>query len=333
MDDEDPVFPAEIFALIIDVLGSELAPHTSVDDDYWDLRRTLCSLSLTCQAFRERSTRHLFHTLVLWGEPNGPYDRYTERFRTLAKALVENEGPAQHVQKVSITLFSGLGYALDGELAVEGEEPPTEEEALTTPWITFMQEVIPDILAPLSNVQSLLLSSNIPSVPLMFSLLARPTRAAILSCMRSNPIESIVIQQIHIPWQLLLALPPSLESLELGDPEHPITLDVGVFHAYHSEGSDDYLADLAMFGSKSEPPLAISPKVLRPNLSPMFSHILGRQGAKLFRQLEVLDLSANCLLELDCHDVMLSRASPTLRELIIRIDRVQDAGESCYDIL
>ncbi|KAH6907704.1 hypothetical protein BKA70DRAFT_361622 [Coprinopsis sp. MPI-PUGE-AT-0042] len=324
MEVQLPVFPAEIFILIIDVLGKDLAPYTSVDKHYWELRHTLLSLATTCRVFHGQSTRHLFHTLLLWGEPDDSYDRYVRKFRSLADTLADPGGPALYVRTVAITFFSGLESDWEDE-----EEPAEEADYFTARWFVHFQEVLPGILNPLSNIRHLLLVSEMIEPPLSFALLTRPTRAAILQCIRLNPLESLVVHRLAIPWELLLALPASLQSLELGDAKLPLLLEKGESGRVWLKGSADYTADSSMFRRRAETALKITPATLRLGISSIFSFILARQPA-VFGHVQVLDFRIRWEEDfLDLSD-MLSHGSTSLKEIVIRL---QDVTAEDYQLL
>lgn len=189
IENQLPTFPNEIFIQIIDILGADSASYTSAGDAY--LRRTLCSLAITCRAFHGQCARHLFHTL--WGEPSSPYAHYVERFSTLANILPEPEGPAGCVRTVTVTFFSGVEAALGGgRRGISEGDTATVEETFTTPWMTYFQETLPKLLHHLRNVHSFILDLEIANPKISFALLSRSARAAILGCLRSNPLESLV---------------------------------------------------------------------------------------------------------------------------------------------
>ncbi|KAH6907701.1 hypothetical protein BKA70DRAFT_1283716 [Coprinopsis sp. MPI-PUGE-AT-0042] len=322
MEVQPPAFPTEIFVLIIDILGADLAPYTSVNEHYRELHRTLSALAITCRTFRHQATRHLFHTLALWGEPDRCYSHYVRKFRSLASALADPAGPAAYVRTVAITFSSGADVPVD-EQQVRKDKARTVEDILTTPWITFYQEVLPGILHPLRNVRTLLLNSDMVEPDMSFALLTRTARAAILQCIRSNPLKSFMANRIALPWEILLALPASLQILELGNSDSPFQLELGESARFQLEGSDDYTADASMFQTKSEAPLTISPRVLRLSLLIFIPAVLVRQSAAFFCQLKVLDYKISWIYDMAYHHAIVSRTSPTVEELVIRINDVK----------
>ncbi|KAH6907479.1 hypothetical protein BKA70DRAFT_1283119 [Coprinopsis sp. MPI-PUGE-AT-0042] len=153
-------------------------------------------------------------------------------------------------------------------------------------WITHFLKSLPHLLRNLSGIRHFRLESRIKYPDFTFALIQRPARAAILRCLRENPLETLEVDSVAIPWELLCALPRSLQCLKLGG-------------SWWLGGSDDYLVDKEMLESEQEPPLTVSPKVLHFNLHLDFAKILPAISANL----------QELVLQLDSFEISISGAN------------------------
>ncbi|KAH6911830.1 hypothetical protein BKA70DRAFT_1560088 [Coprinopsis sp. MPI-PUGE-AT-0042] len=332
-----PIFPIEIFNLIIDELGQLLVSSSQFDDNYWNLRRTLYNLTLTWRGFRQ-STRYLYHTLLLRSQPIGSFSQFNQRLDALAAALAIPGGPSTYVRKVTIIFFpssfAGIG-AIDG-CADPEENAETEDDSIqdiTGRWIARFMEALPHLLVNLSCIRHFRLESRLTSLDLTFGLIRLPARAAILECLRRNPLETFQVDRVTIPWEVLCALPASLQRLELGQRRWCIDLEVGDSAGIETEGSGDYLADKEMFDSEEEPPLAVRPRVMHLNLDPDFSKVIARQQ-RLFSHLNlVLRYTYRGVESLrHCHCKIVPTMSAHLQELILQLDTLLSGSDRLVDV-
>ncbi|KAH6907473.1 hypothetical protein BKA70DRAFT_356940 [Coprinopsis sp. MPI-PUGE-AT-0042] len=133
-------------------------------------------LALTCRGFRNRCTRHLWHTLVLWGEPAGSFYGLTWRFDALAAVLATPGGPSIHVRRVAIIIVSRIAF---------------RQYDYYNLWITYFYKALSNLLRKLSSIRHFSLESTIGEPSLPFGTIPKPTRAAILQCIGSNPLEVV----------------------------------------------------------------------------------------------------------------------------------------------
>ncbi|KAH6907478.1 hypothetical protein BKA70DRAFT_1283117 [Coprinopsis sp. MPI-PUGE-AT-0042] len=303
----EPVLPKEIFELMIDDLGQDLASYTQVNGDYWKLRQTLVNLALSCQSLRDRCTHHLYHTLLIWGQPIGTFNQFTRRLRSLTTALAIPRGPASYVRKVVITIFPCAGIS-----TINGEQDAEHDymQNVNGRWITQFLKALPLVLRNLSGICYFRLESRIDDPNLSFALIQRPARRAILRCVKENSLETLEVDNISTPWELLCSLPQSLQQLKLGGP------------------SGSYLADAEMFEEQQEPPLSVRPNMMHLNLHPDFAEVISRQ-TRFFSHLKSMTYTFHDFDELQhFHSKILPIASANLQEL--DTDELRDALQPSF---